>query len=44
MAQWLRALAALLEDTGSIPNTHMAANHNWSYKCNSSSRESNGLS
>ena len=24
MAEWLRALAALLEDLGSIPSTHMA--------------------
>lgn len=27
MAQWLRALATLLEDLGSIPNSDMAA-HN----------------
>ena len=27
MAQWLRALAALSEDPGSIPNTH-TADHN----------------
>ena len=27
MVQWLRALAALPEDPGSIPRTHMAA-HN----------------
>ena len=27
VAQWLRALAALPEDQGSIPNTHMAV-HN----------------
>ena len=27
MAQWIRALAALPEDPGSIPSTHMAA-HN----------------
>jgi hypothetical protein len=33
MVQWSRALAALPEDLGSIPSTHMAA-HN----CNSSSR------
>jgi hypothetical protein len=25
MAQWLRVLAALPEDLGSIPNTHLAA-------------------
>jgi hypothetical protein len=25
MAQWLRALAALPEDPGSIPSTHMTA-------------------
>jgi hypothetical protein len=27
MAQWLRELAAILEDPGSIPSIHMAA-HN----------------
>ena len=25
MAQWLRALAALAEDTGSVPSTYMEA-------------------
>jgi hypothetical protein len=38
MAQWLRALAVLLENLGSIPSTHMAA-HN----CLSSSRVSGTL-
>ncbi|EDL76976.1 rCG25076 [Rattus norvegicus] len=38
MAQQLRAPAALPEDPGSIPGTHMAA-HN----CNSGSRVSNTL-
>ena len=27
MAQWLRALAALTEDLGSIPTNHMVANN-----------------
>ena len=27
MAQWLRALAALPEDPGSVPSTHMTAFH-----------------
>jgi hypothetical protein len=27
MAQWLRALVALLEDTGSIPGAHKVNNH-----------------
>ena len=27
MAQWLRTLAALPEDLGSIPRTHMTAHH-----------------
>jgi hypothetical protein len=27
MAQWLRVLATLSEDPGSIPSTHMAANN-----------------
>ena len=35
MAQWLRALAGLPKDPGSILSTHMAA-----YNCNSSSRGS----
>ena len=26
-AQWLRALAALSEDPGSVPSTHMVANN-----------------
>jgi len=36
MAQWLRVLAALLGDPGSIPSIHIAA-----LACNSSSRGSN---
>jgi hypothetical protein len=39
MAQWLRALAALPEDPGSISSTHMAA-HNI---CNSCPRESDSI-
>jgi L-lactate utilization protein LutB len=34
MAQWLKALAGLLEDPGLAPSTHMVA-HN----CNSSARD-----
>ena len=37
MAQWLRALAALLEDLGSIPSTHITAYT----ACDSTSREPN---
>lgn len=35
MVQWLRTLAALAEDPGSIPGTHMAAND----ICNSISKD-----
>jgi hypothetical protein len=39
MAQWLRALAALPEDLGWIPSTHMVA----TTICSSSSRGSDAL-
>jgi hypothetical protein len=39
MTQWLKTLAAILEDPGSIPSIHTAA-HN---VCNSSSREADTL-
>jgi hypothetical protein len=32
MAQWLRALAALAEDLGSIPSNHMVAHNHFQFQ------------